>query len=192
MEGAEFGNQRTLIVPLSAKANGVELLSEDGLTARLDDPKAIEALEDTVGLIEDQGGWNRFKAFRDTWDSFGAKNQVASDQIGFWPMESWYYNVLSETSPQAKVTARPFTDRPGNTITFLTGNAWAIPRGSKNPDLPCTWMKAMTATDTWLGAARTRARADRADGHAFTGLYTANREADRQIAETVNKPVSEQ
>ena len=178
--------------PLWAKANGVDLLSEDGLTAHLDDPKGIEALEYTVGLIEDQGGWNRFKAFRDTWDYFGAKNQVASDQIGFWPMESWYYNVLSETSPQAKITARPFTDREGNAITFLTGNGWAIPRGSKNPDLACMWMRTMTAKDTWLEAARTRARADRADGQAFTGLYTANREADREIAETVYEPVSEQ
>jgi multiple sugar transport system substrate-binding protein len=178
--------------PLWAKANGVDLLSEDGRSANLDDPKAIEALELTVGLIEDHGGWDQFKAFRDTWDFFGAGNQVAKGQIGFWPMESWYYNVLSEVSPKAEITAVPFEDRSGETLTFLSGNGWAIPKGAKNPDLACLWMKAMTATDSWLAAARARAKADRAAGKAFTGLYTANRKADRQIAETVYEPVSDQ
>jgi multiple sugar transport system substrate-binding protein len=178
--------------PLWAKANGVDLLSEDGRTANLDDSKAIEALEFTVSLIEDHGGWDEFKAFRDTWDFFGEGNQVAKNQIGFWPMESWYYNVLSETSPDAKITAVAFTDRNGEPLTFLSGNGWAIPKGAKNPDLGCTWMKTMTATETWLEAARTRAQADRAKGQPFTGLYTANREADRQIAETIYEPVSEQ
>jgi multiple sugar transport system substrate-binding protein len=168
--------------PLWAKANGVDLLSEDGRTARLDDPKAVEALEFTASLIEDHDGWDAFKAFRDTWDFFGAGNQVAKNQIGFWPMESWYYNVLSETSPQAKITARPFTARSsGETLTFLSGNGWAIPRGAKNPDLACTWMKTMTATETWLTAARARAKADRAVGHPFIGLYTAMTDAINSV-----------
>jgi hypothetical protein len=38
--------------PDSAKANGVDLLSEDGTEANIDDPAAVEALEYTVSLIE--------------------------------------------------------------------------------------------------------------------------------------------
>ena len=174
---------------LWAKANGVDILSEDGLEANLDDPKAVEALEYTVSLIEDHGGWNRFKAFRDTWDFFGAKNQIAADQLGAFPMESWYYNVLAEVSPDAKVKAVPFTTREGDPITFFTGSGWAIPRGAKNPELACLWMKTMTSTETWLKAAQGRAQADREAGQAFTGLYTANAEADRRILDDVYEPV---
>jgi multiple sugar transport system substrate-binding protein len=174
---------------LWAKANGVDLLSEDGRQANLDDPKAVEALEFTVSLIEDHGGWDRFKAFRDTWDFFGAGNQIAKRQLGAFPIESFYYNVLAEVSPEAKIVAVPFTTREGDPLTFLTGNGWAIPRGSKQPELACLWATTMTSTETWMKAAQGRAKADRAAGQAFTGLYTANSEADRRILEEVYEPV---
>ena len=119
-----------------AKANGADLLSADGQTAKLDDPKAVEALTFTKSLIDEQGGWQQFKAFRDTWDFFGAKNPVAADQIGAWPMESWYWNVLSDTSPDAGVAAVPFTDRHGNDLTFFTGAGWAIPRARRTRRSP--------------------------------------------------------
>jgi multiple sugar transport system substrate-binding protein len=64
-------------------------------------------------------------------------------------MESWYWNVLAETSPDVAVTGVPFTDRNGDTITFLSGNGWAIPTGTKNPDLACLWAKTMTDAETW-------------------------------------------
>src|SRR3954453_2379511 len=51
-------------------ANGAQLLSPDGRTAHRDDPRAVEALAYTKSLIDEQGGWQRFKSFRDTWDFF--------------------------------------------------------------------------------------------------------------------------
>ena len=173
-----------------AKANGADLLSADGQTAKLDDPKAVEALTFTKSLIDEQGGWQQFKAFRDTWDFFGAKNPVAADQIGAWPMESWYWNVLSDTSPDAGVAAVPFTDRHGNDLTFFTGAGWAIPKGAKNPSLACTWMKSMTSVKAWMNAAEKRAASTKASGQAFTGLYTANATADQRILDEVYKPSS--
>ena len=81
--------------PLWAKAYGVDILSKDGLTPHLNDPRAVKALTYAMSLINAQGGWDKFKSFRDTWDFFGSKNQVAKDQVGAWPMEQWYYNVLA-------------------------------------------------------------------------------------------------
>jgi multiple sugar transport system substrate-binding protein len=92
---------------LWAKANGADLLSSDGLHPRFTDPKVVQALEYTTSLIDVQGGWSKFKSFRDTWDFFGAKNQVAKDQVGAWPMESWYWNVIAQNSPDVHVTAVP-------------------------------------------------------------------------------------
>lgn len=73
--------------PLWAKARGVDLLSEDGRTANLDDPAAIEALEWAVGIYEAQGGFSAVKAFRDSADFFGEGNQFAADELGAMPME---------------------------------------------------------------------------------------------------------
>src|SRR3954447_8224893 len=81
--------------PLWAKANGVDILSKDGLQPHLNDPRAIAALQYAVSLINAQGGWDKFKSFRDTWDFFGSNNEIAADQVGAFPMEQWYYNVLA-------------------------------------------------------------------------------------------------
>jgi multiple sugar transport system substrate-binding protein len=171
--------------PLWAKANGAQILSKDGLHAHLNSPKAVQALTYAYSLIRAHGGWGPFKSFRDTWDFFGAKNQVAEDQIGAWPMESFYYNVLAQNSPNVSITAKPFLNRRGGAITLLTGNAWAIPKGSKNAGLACTWMKAMTATSSWVAAAKKRFDAQRARNRPFTGVYTANTQADVKIYQDI-------
>ena len=175
-----------------AHANGVDLLSEDGKTVNFTDPKTVEALTFVKSLIDEQGGWSNFKSFRDAWDFFGAKNQVAQDQIAAWPMESWYWNVLAQNSPQVHVAAVPFTTRGGQPFTYESGSGWAIPKGAKHPGLACTFMKTMTSVKAWVTAAEKRAAATKAAGQAFTGLYTANATADRKILSQVYKPGSTQ
>jgi multiple sugar transport system substrate-binding protein len=171
--------------PLWVKANGADVISKNGLKAQLNSPKAVAALTFAYSLIQAHGGWGPFKSFRDTWDFFGAGNQVAKDQVGAWPMESFYYNVLAQNSPNVSITAKPFLNRKGGAITFLTGNAWAIPKASKNPDMACTWMKSITSVDAWVAAAKERLYAQRRRGRPFTGVYTANALADRKIYEDV-------
>ena len=99
---------------LWAHANGAQLLSADGKTAHLNDPKAVEALAYTKSLIDEQGGWQQFKAFRDTWDFFGKDNQVAKDQVGAWPMESWYWNVMAQNSPNVARRGRAVHRQAGH------------------------------------------------------------------------------
>jgi multiple sugar transport system substrate-binding protein len=172
--------------PLWAKANGVDLISADGKTPHLDDPKTIEALRFAASLIDEQGGWNAFKAFRDTWDFFGADNEYAKDQVGAFPMEDWYYNVLSENSPDIQIVGKPMTDRQGDPINLESGSAWAIPRGAKHVELACKWAKTMTAPASWVAAAKARIK-DNAGKVQFTGLYTGNSKADEQIFSTLYK-----
>ena len=174
--------------PLWVRANGGELLSQDGRTALLNTPEAVEALTYTLGLHEAAGGRQAFIAFRDTWDFFGSENQLAADQLGAFPMEQWYLNVLAEVSPDAPITVSAFTDREGNPLTYATGNAWAIPRGAANVDAACAFMKTMTEADAWVAAATARAEARAADGLPFTGTYTANRVADDRIFNEVFTP----
>lgn len=175
-------------LPLWVAANSGALLSDDGRTAMLNDPKVIEALEYTVSLHEPSGGRQDFIAFRDTWDFFGANNQFVADQLGAFPMEQWYVNVLVGSSPDVAITVLPFLTREGEPITYATGNTWAIPRGAKNLDAACAFMKTMTSVEAWTAAAQTRADMRAAEGTTFTGVYTANKLADEIIFGEILQP----
>jgi multiple sugar transport system substrate-binding protein len=175
-------------LPLWARANGTALVSDDGRTARLTDPKVVEVLEYTTGLIEEQGGWPAFKSFRDSFDFFGAKNQFATNQLGAFPMEDFYLNVLAENSPEAPVSVAPFRGVDGQPVDWITGNAWAIPAGGENAALACKWIKTMTGSETWISAAKARAEVRAAAGKPFAGVFTGNQKADEVIFRDVVKP----
>jgi multiple sugar transport system substrate-binding protein len=176
-------------LPLWAMANGAALLSEDGRTAQLNDPRVVEALEFAASLHDAAGGRQPFMAFRDTWDFFGAQNQMVADQLGAFPMEQWYMNVLAGSSPDVDITFAPFTDREGNPISYATGSAWAIPTGASNPDAACAFMKTITSPEAWVAAAQERARLREESGAINTGTYTANILADEQIFGEVVQPI---
>lgn len=175
-------------LPLWAKANGADIISADGRTAHLDDPKVVEALTATLKIINDQGGWGKFKGFRDTFDFFGAQSPLAKNQIAAWPMEDWFLNVAAKNTPKAELVIKPFTDRQGKPLTMASGSAWAIPKGAKNPDAACIFMNTMTRTSTWVEAAKARVEARKAAGLPFTGLYTCNANADKEIFDTLYQP----
>lgn len=175
--------------PLWVKWFGADLISKDGLRARLNSPQAIQALNFTLSLINDHGGFDRFQAFRQTHNWFGRNNPIAENQIGATPYESFIYNVIANNSPNVNLTAKFFTNRRGAPITIFSGNGWAIPRGARDADVACRWAKHMTAVPAWVTAARNRLNIRRRSGEAFTGLYTANTVADVRIFEDVYQPV---
>ncbi|MEU0078716.1 extracellular solute-binding protein [Micromonospora tulbaghiae] len=175
-------------LPMWAKANGADMISADGTRANLTDPKVVEALTTGVGLIQAQGGWGKFKSFRDTFDFFGAQNPLAKNQIAAWPMEEWFLNQAAKNSPDAELVVKPFVDRQGKPLSLSSGQAWVITKGAKNPEAACAFVKQMTATETWLAAARARAEARKAANLPFTGLWTGNTTADKKIFDEVYKP----
>jgi multiple sugar transport system substrate-binding protein len=183
-----FDSKLPEFLPLWAKANGADLVSEDGRTANLDDPKVVEALEFAVGIYNSQGGFSAVKSFRDSADFFGAGNQFATNTVGAFPMEQWYINVLNDVSPDAPMAFTSFKAKGGDALSFSSGSAWAIPADSANPAAACRFIKTMTATDSWLEAAQARADERTAEGKPFTGLFTGNQEADEQIREKFVEP----
>ncbi|MGW4296588.1 extracellular solute-binding protein [Micromonospora chersina] len=175
-------------LPMWAKANGAEMISADGAKANLTDPKVVEALTTGVKLIQDQGGWGKFKSFRDTFDFFGAENPLAKNQIAAWPMEEWFLNQAAKNSPKAELVVKPFVDRQGKPLTMSSGQAWVITKGAKNPEAACAFVKQMTATDTWFAAAKARAEARKAANLPFTGVWTGNTAADKKIFDELYQP----
>ena len=176
-----FDSKLPEFLPLWARANGADLISEDGRTARIDDPAVVEALEFAVGIYDAQGGFSKVKAYRDTADFFGEGNQFATGTLGAMPMEHWYVNVLNEASPDAPMAFDTVRTREGEPVAWASGSAWAIPKGSANPEAACRFAGTMTSTDSWLAAAEARIALRKKDGGLFTGLLTGNTEADEQI-----------
>jgi multiple sugar transport system substrate-binding protein len=177
-------------LPLWAAANGTQLVKPNG-QPNLDDPKLVEALTYAVSLINEQGGWSAFKSFRDTWDIFGKDNQIAKNQVGFFPWEGWYLNVLAQNGQAAQFSGTPFLGRDGRPVSFETGSAWAIPKGAKNVKAACEFAKTMTETSTWMKAAAARVKKVAATNQPFTGLYTGNKTADAQIRAKYLKPTGQ-
>lgn len=167
--------------PLWATANGATIIKEDG-APNLNDPKAVEALDFAISLINDQGGWTSFKSFRDSFDIFGEKNPLSAGAVVAFPMENWYVNVLRDFIPKGlQLDSTPFTDHDGNPVSMVGGSAWAIPKGSKNPTAACAWAKTLTDKATWMKAADARIAKVKKDNSFFTGLFTANKPADEAI-----------
>lgn len=170
-------------LPLWAKANGADLISEDGRTAQLDDPAVVEALTWAVSIYDAQGGFSAVKAYRDSADFFGEGNQFATGVLGAMPMEQWYINVLNDVSPDAPMAFDTVRDRSGETVAYASGSAWAIPAGGANPEAACRFAGAMTSTDAWQAAAQARVEAREAEGKPFTGILTGNAAADAMVQE---------
>jgi multiple sugar transport system substrate-binding protein len=167
--------------PLWAQINGAEIIKADG-APNLNDPKAVEALQFAISLVQKQGGWKNFKAFRDAYDIFGEQNPLTVGSIAAFPMENWYVNVLRDSLGKGlKLDAAPITDRSGQPVSTLGGSGWAIPKQAKNPKAACAWMKQMTSKETWLKAAEARMAKVKSDKTFFTGLFTANAPADDEI-----------
>jgi multiple sugar transport system substrate-binding protein len=166
-------------------ANGGQLLSDDGLTAQINTPEAIEALEFTKGLIEAHGTVSEFLDFRNSvelnGDFFGSPNQFDLGTEAAFPMQQWYLNVAAENSPDTELTVTPFLTREGDPITFQDGAGWAIVEGSDNPEGACAFITSMVSTDAWVASAETRKAQREEEGLAFTGVYSGNSEADEII-----------
>jgi multiple sugar transport system substrate-binding protein len=171
-------------LPLWAKANGVDLLSADGKTSQLEDPKVAEALDYAVSLITAHGDAPSFFDFRSTGPGsafFGPENQFTEDSVGAFPMEQWYLNVLANDTPEEKISFQPFRDKQGNSISLSGGSALVIPSSAKNKAAACEYIKVITSAEAWIEAARTRAEMRAETGEAFTGVYSGNKVADETI-----------
>ena len=184
LEVIGFDSKLPEFIPLWAKSNGVDLLSEDGRTSNLNDPAVVEALEFAVNIYDLQGGFSAVKAYRDSADFFGNGNQFATNVLGAMPMEQWYVNVLNEVSEDAPMAFDTFRGKDGQTMAWATGAAWAIPADTPDSEAAaCRFMKLMTETDAWMAAAQERADIREENNQLFTGLLTGNAEADDMVRE---------
>ena len=170
-------------LPLWAKINGVDIISDDGKTSNLADPKVAEALTFARDLVQAHGKASDFFAARDALsaDFFGAANPIAKDVLGGFPIEQFFLNVMAGSSPNVDITVKAPKARDGSDVTYATGLTWAIPDGAKNKDAACAMAATMTGKDAWIKASQTRADQRKNDKKPYTGTFTGNKAADDEI-----------
>ncbi|HEY8456349.1 MAG TPA: extracellular solute-binding protein [Actinopolymorphaceae bacterium] len=160
----------------------IQLMGDDGLSARIDDPAVVDVMTNLKRLADAQGGWTKVKSFKDSWDFFGAENPFVTDQVGAMIVEQWYLTVLAETAPtKVDFTVVPIKNARGEPVTTAGGAAWVIPKDSKHPDLACKFAKEMTSVPAWIAAAEGKVKAFAKEGKYYAGTYTGNLKADEQI-----------
>lgn len=164
-------------LPLWAMANGGSIVGQDGKPT-LDDSAVVEALTYTVSLINAQGGGAKFMSFRNTWDFFGAGNEFVKDQIGAMDYEQFYVAVLAGFSSHVDLSATQYKGRDGKALTFESGSAFAIPKGSPNAAGMAEFMKEVTSQGAWEAAATARQGTVNKSHSVYTGLFSANRRAN--------------
>jgi multiple sugar transport system substrate-binding protein len=174
--------------PLWAAANGGAIITTDGKKAVMDSKQTVEAVKYGISLRQAAGGQQAYAAFSQAWDPFGTRNMIVEDQVGIVLYEQYFLTSLGKTTPDADFTVLPFLmHRDRKPITFMSGNAWAIPKGAREPALAIAMAKFMTDPDTWVLSAKANA-ATFAPPRAYAGTYTGNRVADGRIFKEVYQP----
>ena len=173
-------------LPLWAKANGASIISDDGKTSQLEDPKVIEALQYAVSLVTDQAPGARVHRLQDErpWRQGLLRCRTTSSRptrSGAMPMEQWYLNVLANNSPDEKISFAPFKDRQGNAISLSGGSALAIPASAKNKDAACEYIRVHDPSRHLVRGSqgpRRQARGRRRGVHRRLQRQQAGRRAD--------------
>jgi multiple sugar transport system substrate-binding protein len=120
---------------------GGELLSADQTKVTIFNEKSIRVLTWLKKVVDDQGGWERMMAFRDSFPSTGGAALFMAGAT------TYYYATLSERSQNFKVTMpdlrfnvaiHPLPDEGGTPSTYGGCHSLPVSGGSKNPDV--TWM----------------------------------------------------
>lgn len=175
--------------PLWAAANGGGILSADGKRAVMDGKQTVEAVKYGVSLRQAMGGQQAYQAFSQAWDTFGAKNQIAMDQVGVILFEQFFMTSLGKLTPDADFTLLPFLNhRNGKQhVTFMSGNGWAIPKGAANPGVAFAMAQFLTEPDTWVLSAKANVATFVAP-KVYAGTYTGNKVADERIFKEVYQP----
>lgn len=156
--------QQWRVMQLWAAAEGVPLVTPDGRTANLDDPRIAAALD----------AWGESSSEASVVDSSELSTPVARGD--------------DESAAESQLS--PVQDAAGSTVAVLSGYGWAIPTAGANPGTACGYVRAVTESQTWIDAATTRAEDAEPDDAAIAldvaGLLTANATADAELRESVS------
>ena len=154
----------------------------------LDDPNNARALTWMKQVMDAQGGYAKVKSFKDSWDTFGDKNQFVRDQVGVQTQQQWYPNVLQATKDDISLAAVPIKTLQGEPLAMAPGTAFAVAAAGQNKSAACAWAINATSEAAWTAAGKARTETVAKNKGINTGLFTASPVADQAVRTQYVKP----
>jgi multiple sugar transport system permease protein len=130
--------------------NGGAFMTPDGRTCTLNDPKVLGALKYMVEVYDALGGMEQVGAFQSTFQT-GEFNSFFIGKVAMKIDGNYILSSIAEHAPNLRFTVAPAPPGPkgDKPITWSGGYSWAIPVGSKNPEMAFELIRFLMTDRVW-------------------------------------------
>jgi ABC-type glycerol-3-phosphate transport system substrate-binding protein len=158
---------------------GAEFLSKDGRTAHYDHPGVLDALSFLLAGADAQGGPQKVDAYLGTAGQAG--DPFVTERVLMQLAQPT--GAVARQRPEMEFGWAPVPVRkPGDKIqTFAGGFAWAVPTGTKNPDVSWALLTDLMSDESLGVWASTQAAAVRGSGGVYQPGFTTVEAVDRSL-----------
>jgi multiple sugar transport system substrate-binding protein len=126
------------------------IYSEDGLTAQVNTPEAVETLAFLKRITDEAlGGYQNLTAFTSASSGLDQPPFVM-EQSAIQSGQAWQFLVISETNPDLEYQLAPFPGGPSGDGPVATNQAswsYVIPQGTDHPDAAWRLVKYLTVDE---------------------------------------------
>ena len=159
---------------------GAEFFSKDGRTAQYNHPGVIAALDFLLAGADAQGGTAKVEAFLPTASAGG--DPFVTERFIMYVAGS-PLNAIARQRPDMDfgfgiVPVRRAGDKPQ---TFAGGFSWAVPFGTKNPDVSWAALRSLMSEEALAAYVEAAAGPARAGGGVYIPGFTTVQDLDKKF-----------
>ena len=129
--------------------NGGKFMSSDGRICTLNEPRIEEALRYMVETYDSLGGIEKVDAFQSAFQS-GEFDPFFIGKVAMKIDGNWTLNNIADYAPNLRFGVAPPPAPEGkDPITWSGGFSWALPVGSKNPEMAFELIRFLNSDRIW-------------------------------------------
>jgi ABC-type sugar transport system permease subunit/ABC-type glycerol-3-phosphate transport system substrate-binding protein len=147
--------------------NGGRFMSEDGRTCTLAEPRIVEALTFMVEIYDALGGVEKVDAFQSAFQT-GEFDPFFMGKVAMKIDGNWTLNNIADYAPNLRFGAVPAPAPQGKEpVTWSGGFSWAIPTGSRHPEMAFELMRFLNSDRIWTLRHQVSARYAASRGRSY-------------------------
>jgi len=147
--------------------NEGQFMSEDGRTCTLAEPRIREALDFMVEVYDTLGGIEKVDAFQSAFQS-GEFDPFFIGKVAMKIDGNWGLNNIADYAPNLRFGVAPAPAPQGKqSITWSGGFSWAIPAGSRHPEMAFELLRFLNSDRIWALRHEVAARYASSRGRAY-------------------------
>lgn len=147
--------------------NGGRFMSEDGRTCTLAEPRIVEALAFMVEIYDALGGVEKVDAFQSAFQT-GEFDPFFMGKVAMKIDGNWTLNNIADYAPNLRFGAVPAPAPQGKEpVTWSGGFSWAIPTGSRHPEMAFELMRFLNSDRIWTLRHQVSARYAASRGRSY-------------------------